>query len=153
MPDLLPHPFAFHGDRLVGHHLRSKSQSILGLWLDGDAKIRSVHQFGSQLAKHYRGMALRESVSLHDDSWAGLAIVTGRGNHHHVTALHLHQTLRPSRSTPARRVRDQDRDGRPVSPPVVAPPASGHWLRRDAILAIPLRAAAAASSSFFRLRS
>ena len=52
-PDLLPDPFASQGDRLVGHHLRFEPQSIFGLGLDGDAKIRSVHQFGSQLADHH----------------------------------------------------------------------------------------------------
>src|SRR4051794_15449467 len=74
-PDLLSDPFASHGDRLVGHRLRSQSQSILAGWLDGHAKIRGVRQFGSQLADHDGGMSFRESVALHDDRRAGLAIV------------------------------------------------------------------------------
>ena len=96
-------------------------------------------------------MVLREGVSLHDDRRAGLAIVAGRGNGHQVTASHMHQTRRPTRSTAARRARDQDQDWRPASPPVVAPPASGHRLPRGAVRAILVRASAAASSSSSRL--
>src|SRR5262249_28077942 len=81
---------------------------------------------------------------------AGLAVVTGRGNGHHVTASHLHQTRRPTQSTAARRARDRDRDWRPASPPVVEPPVSGHRLPKDAIHVIPGRASAAAASSSFR---
>jgi putative transcriptional regulator len=63
-PNPLPHPFAPYDERLVGHHLPFDPQSILGAWLDGGAKIPSIHQFGSQLADHHGRMVLREGVTL-----------------------------------------------------------------------------------------
>src|SRR5712672_1000410 len=96
-------------------------------------------------------MVLRKGVSLDDDRRTGLAIVTGRGDGHQITASHLRQTRRPIRSISTRRARDPGRGRRPASPPVVAPPASGGRQRRDATRADPVRAAAAASSSSFRL--
>src|SRR6266567_1831017 len=96
-------------------------------------------------------MVLRKGVSLHDNGRTGLAIVTGRGNGHQITASHLRQTRRPIRSISARRARDPGRGRRPASPPVVGPPASGGRQRRDATRADPVRGAAAASSSSFRL--
>ena len=63
-PDLLADPLASHCDRFVGHHLRFDEQSIFGRRLDGDPKIRSVHQFGSHRADHHRGMIVREDFSL-----------------------------------------------------------------------------------------
>ncbi len=151
MSDLPPDPFAPHSDRLVGHHLRFEPQSIFRFRLDSDLKIRSVSQLGSQLTDHHRGMVLREGVRLYDDRRAGLAIVTRRGNSHHVTALHQRQTRRRTRSTAKRRARDQGRDRRPASPPVVALPASGRRPLRDAVRAGPARASVAASSSSSRL--
>ena len=147
-PDLVSYPFASHGDGFIGYHLRFAPQSIFGLRLDGNAKIRSVHQFGSQLANHHRGMVLREGVGLHDDRWTRFAIITGRGNSHQITASHLHQT-RTRRFDPFQRVaaRNPGRGWRPVSPLVVALPASGDRQRQGAARADPVRGAAAASSS------
>lgn len=88
MPDLLPDPFASDGDRFIGHHLRFEPQSIFGLRLNGDAKIRSVRQFGSQLANHNRSMILRKGISLHDRR-TGLAIVSRRGIFYKASAERL----------------------------------------------------------------
>jgi antitoxin component of MazEF toxin-antitoxin module len=52
-PNLLSDPFASDSDRLIGHHLRCEPQSIFGAGINSDAKIRSVHQFGRQLADHH----------------------------------------------------------------------------------------------------
>lgn len=64
-PDLRPDPFAPDGDRLIGHRLRCDPQSIIGLGINGDTKIRSIHQLGSQLAVHHGGVAVRKGV-IHD---------------------------------------------------------------------------------------
>ncbi len=149
-PDLMSYPFASDGDWFIGHHLRFEPQSIFGPRLNGDAKIRSVHQFGSQLADHHRSMILREGVGLHDDRRTRLAIVTGRGNGHQITASHLHQTRKPIRSISKRRVRDPDRGRRLALLLVVALPASGGRQPRGATRADPVCVAAAASSSSSR---
>ena len=62
-PDFLSDPFASDGDRLIGHHLRCEPQSIFGLGINRDAKIRSFRQFGSQLADHHRSVAVGKGVS------------------------------------------------------------------------------------------
>src|ERR1700680_451178 len=150
MSNLLSDPVASDGNRLVGHHLRFEPQSVFGSRFNANAKIGGVHQIGSQLADHHRGMVLRKGVRLDDDGRTGLAGVTRRGDDHHITALHLHQIRRLSRSIATLPARGQRRDRQPASQFVVSLPASGRRQPRDAARADVVRAFAAASFSSFR---
>lgn len=64
MPDLLPDPFTSDGGRFIGHHLRFEPQSIFGLRLNGDAKIRSIREIRAAAKRSAPGPLPRMFLSL-----------------------------------------------------------------------------------------
>src|ERR1700677_294063 len=88
MADLPPNSLTPNGDRLVGHHLRSHSQSVLLGRIDRYPKIRRIVGLGSHLADNHKRMFGRERVRLHNHRRSWLTIVAGCRDCHHVAALH-----------------------------------------------------------------
>ena len=122
--------------------VRDRTRSPVSGPGDRDAEIR-LRCFGGHRADHNRGVATRDGIRLHDDSWSRFAVVAGRGDDHRVTAAHLYRIQIPLWSRAMRRAHCRGSALRPAPQSGCARLPSAHPARRDATRAGPAPASRA----------
>jgi hypothetical protein len=100
-PDGCPDAPAPNRDWLIGHDLRTGTQSISFAWIDRDAEIRSIDDRGCHLTNHNGSVAFGKCVGLNDDRRPRFPVVARRRDNNDIAASHWSFRSRPSNSDTA----------------------------------------------------